>query len=82
MRPEITTLLASRLRTRIEKQIKPVGEAGSQYILFFTFSDKKSHAQTIITKHADFAQGWQNAITEMRSRISSLGLKIRWLRVD
>ncbi|MBX8802610.1 hypothetical protein HBA92_17860 [Ochrobactrum sp. MR28] len=41
MRPEITTLLASRLRTRIEKQIKPVGEAGSQYILFFTFSDKK-----------------------------------------
>lgn len=82
MRPEITTLLASRLRKQVEKQIQPQSIIDHQYVLFFTFCDKKSRAQSVTAAHTNFDEAWQIALQLMRQRTGALDLKIRWLRID
>lgn len=67
---------------RLKDAAVPVGPAGSEYVLFFSFTDGTTRARVETFRASTLAAAWRRGVARMRRQAMRNPDSVRWLRVD
>jgi len=67
---------------RLQEVAVPVGQAGSEYILFFSYSDGRARARVETFRGSTLSDAWHRGILRLRRQVTKNPDVMRWLRVD
>ena len=67
---------------RLQEVAVPVGPVGSEYILFFSYTDGRTRARVETFRGSTLADAWRRGIVRLRRQVTRNPRVIRWLRVD
>lgn len=82
MTDDVVFALLHPIYARLQDVAVPVGEAGSEYIFFFSYTDGRSRARVETFRGLTFADAWQRGIVRLRKLVAKNPDILRWLRVD
>lgn len=71
-----------RVHQILERDIKPLSGKNPPFILFFSFTDTQSRAQTLSVTAGSFKDCWNAGLEKLRQSINKSRLEPKWLRVD
>lgn len=74
--------MLSRVHKALEQDIRPLDGQTPSFILFFSFTDTKSRAQTLTVTASTFKDCWNAGLEKLRQAIAKSKVDIRWLRID
>jgi len=74
--------MISRVHQALERDIQPLNGQTPPFILFFSFTDTKSRAQTLSATAENFNDCWNVGLKKLRQAIDTSKLEVKWLRVD
>ncbi|WP_421522263.1 hypothetical protein [Ochrobactrum quorumnocens] len=74
--------MISRVHQALERDIQPLNGQTPPFILFFSFTDTKSRAQTLTATAGSFKDCWNAGLEKLRQAIAKSKIDIKWLRVD
>lgn len=74
--------MISRVHQFLERDIKPLSGKNPPFILFFSFTDGQSRAQTLSVTAGSFKDCWNAGLEKLRQSITKSGIQPKWLRVD
>ncbi|GLU26117.1 hypothetical protein [Brucella sp. NBRC 12950] len=74
--------MISRVHQFLERDIKPLSGKTPPFILFFSFTDGQSRAQTLSVTAGSFKDCWNAGLEKLRQSITKSGIQPKWLRVD
>lgn len=74
--------MISRVHQALERDIQPLNGKTPPFILFFSFTDTKSRAQTLTATAANFKDCWNAGLEKLRQAIGKSKLEVKSLRVD
>lgn len=74
--------MISRVHQFLERDIKPLSGKPPPFILFFSFTDGQSRAQTLSVTAGSFKDCWNAGLEKLRQSITKSGIQPKWLRVD
>ncbi|OYR12072.1 glycoside hydrolase family protein [Brucella thiophenivorans] len=74
--------MLSRIHPAIQHNIRPLVGSTPAFILFFSFTDAKSRAQTFTTSASSFEDCWITGTTKLLQIIEQSQMHVKWLRVD
>jgi len=67
---------------RLQEVAVPVGPVGSEYILFFSYTDGRTRARVETFRGPTLADAWRRGTVRLRRQVTRNPDVIRWLRVD
>ncbi|ALR20660.1 MULTISPECIES: CapA family protein [Sphingobium] len=76
------SLLMQSVYDRLKEAAVPVGQAGSEYILFFSFTDTHKRARVETYRGSTFDDAWRRGVSRLDRITRKNPNTIRWLRVD
>lgn len=82
MTDDMISVLLHPIYLRLQDAAVPVGEAGSEYILFFSYTDGRSRARVETFRGQTLADAWCRGAARLRKLVAKNPDIIRWLRVD
>jgi len=74
--------MLSRMRNALERNIRPIPAPSPAFILFFSFTDSKSRAKTLITTAASFEECWSSSLEKLQQALTQSKTDVKWLRID
>lgn len=82
MADDVISVLLHPIYLRLQDVAVPVGEAGSEYILFFSYTDGHTRARVETFQGATLDDAWRRGTAQLRKMMTSNPDVTRWLRVD
>jgi len=76
------SLLMQSVYDRLKKAAVPVGQTGSEYILFFSYTDTRKRARVEIYRGSTFDDAWRRGVSRLDRVTRKNPDTIRWLRID
>ncbi|WP_313028812.1 YheC/YheD family protein [Brucella sp.] len=74
--------MISRVHQVLERDIQPLIGKTPPFILFFSFTDTQSRAQTLTVTAGSFKDCWNAGLEKLQQTITKSGMEPKWLRVD
>ncbi|MFO2465578.1 hypothetical protein OOJ96_18045 [Pseudomonas sp. 15FMM2] len=82
MTDDVVSALLHPIYVRLQETAVPAGGAGSEYILFFSYTDGRNRARVETFRGPTFADAWHRGLARLRKVVAKHPDMIRWLRVD
>ncbi len=82
MTDDVISVLLDPIFLRLQDVAVPVGEAGSEYILFFSYTDSHTRARVETFRGQTLADAWRRGTARLRKVAARNPDAIRWLRID
>lgn len=78
----VLSVLLNPIYCRLQDIAVPVGNAGSEYILFFSYTDGRARARVETFRGQMLADAWRRGTSRLRKVVTRNPDAIRWLRID
>jgi len=78
----LISALTEPIYARLKAAAVPVGGPGSEYILFFSYTDTRTRARVETFRGSTLADVWRRGTARLRSAMRKNRDAIHWLRVD
>lgn len=82
MTDDVLSVLLDPIYLRLQDVAVPVGAAGSEYILFFSYTDGHTRARVETFRGQKLADAWRRGTARLRKVAARNPDAIHWLRID